>query len=80
VEPHFATSLNLRVAVHHQHFYYINSHQTSAFSPMKDIPYYAKDVDFDQLAKNDPDFAAIAQPAKQKGFINFKDPKVVQYV
>ncbi|SMQ54561.1 unnamed protein product [Zymoseptoria tritici ST99CH_3D7] len=45
---------------------------------MKEIPYYYQDVDFDQLAKSSPDFAAIIAPAKRKGFIDFKNPKVVQ--
>lgn len=47
---------------------------------MKQFPYYERDVDFDALAKQDADFAAIAQSAKTKGFIDFQNPKIVQYI
>ncbi|KAK4506114.1 hypothetical protein PRZ48_004079 [Zasmidium cellare] len=45
---------------------------------MKQIPYYSRDVDFDDLAKHDPEFAAISQKGKRDGFINFQDPEIVQ--
>ncbi|CZT19704.1 uncharacterized protein RCC_05556 [Ramularia collo-cygni] len=45
---------------------------------MKQIPYYERDVDFEALAKQDADFAAIAQTAKSRGFIDFRNPKIVQ--
>lgn len=47
---------------------------------MKQVPYYERDVDFDDLAKQDPDFAAISQHGKRKGFIDFQNPKIVQFV
>ncbi|USW50081.1 Putative METTL16/RlmF family, S-adenosyl-L-methionine-dependent methyltransferase [Septoria linicola] len=40
--------------------------------------YYSRDVDFNALAKDDADFAAISKAAKQDGWIDFHDPKVVQ--
>lgn len=40
--------------------------------------YYSRDVDFDVLAKHDADFAAISKSAKQDGWIDFHNPKVVQ--
>lgn len=46
---------------------------------MKQIPYYERDVDFDALAKDDPEFAAVAVIAKSKGFIDFQNPRIVQY-
>ncbi|EME47775.1 hypothetical protein DOTSEDRAFT_42114 [Dothistroma septosporum NZE10] len=45
---------------------------------MRQIPYYDRDVDFDDLAKRDPDFATISQHGKRDGFINFQDTKIVQ--
>lgn len=45
---------------------------------MKNLPYYDRDVDFDDLAKRDPDFAIISQHGKRDGFINFQDTKIVQ--
>ncbi|KAF2161122.1 hypothetical protein M409DRAFT_28452 [Zasmidium cellare ATCC 36951] len=45
---------------------------------MRQIPYYSRDVDFDDLAKRDPDFASISQQGKRDGFINFQDPQIVQ--
>lgn len=47
---------------------------------MKQVPYYERDVDFDDLAKRDPEFAEISQHGKRNGFIDFQDPKIVQYV
>lgn len=49
------------------------------FPTMKEIPYYSRDVDFDSLAKHDPEFAKISQQGKRNGFINFQDAKIVQY-
>ncbi|GIZ37250.1 hypothetical protein CKM354_000070400 [Cercospora kikuchii] len=40
--------------------------------------YYSRDVDFNELAKHDDDFAAISKAAKRDGWIDFHDPKVVQ--
>ncbi|CAK4031100.1 hypothetical protein DOTSEDRAFT_42114 [Lecanosticta acicola] len=45
---------------------------------MKQMPYYERDVDFDDLAKRDPNFAAISKQGKQKAFIDFQNPKIVQ--
>jgi hypothetical protein len=39
--------------------------------------YYAQDVDFDDLAKRDPDWAAICKQGKETKWIDFQDPKVV---
>ena len=47
---------------------------------MKQVPYYDRDVDFDELAKRDPDFTTISQHGKRDGFINFQDTKIVQYI
>ncbi|EMC96392.1 hypothetical protein BAUCODRAFT_70727 [Baudoinia panamericana UAMH 10762] len=41
-------------------------------------PYYDGDVDFDALAAEDADFAAICKVSKDKRWIDFQDPKVVQ--
>ncbi|KXS95410.1 hypothetical protein AC578_6778 [Pseudocercospora eumusae] len=40
--------------------------------------YYSKDVDFEALAKADPEFAAVSATGKREGWIDFHDPKVVQ--
>jgi len=40
--------------------------------------YYDHDVDFDVLAEHDPEFAAICKVSKDKKWVDFKDPKVVQ--
>ncbi|KAK4553783.1 hypothetical protein LTR86_009281 [Recurvomyces mirabilis] len=40
--------------------------------------YYQGDVDFDVLAAQDPDFAALCQRSKNKRWIDFQDPEVVQ--
>lgn len=42
--------------------------------------YYDGDVDFDVLAAKDPDFAALCKVAKDKRWVDFQNPKVVQYV
>lgn len=41
--------------------------------------YYDGDVDFDALAAKDADFAAICEVSKGKRWIDFQDPKIVQY-
>ena len=41
--------------------------------------YYEGDVDFDTLAAKDADFAAICKVSKDKRWIDFQDPRVVQY-
>lgn len=41
--------------------------------------YYEGDVDFDTLAAKDSDFASICKISKDKRWIDFQDPKVVQY-
>ena len=46
----------------------------------RQVPYYDKDVDFDELAEKDPDWAAVCKSAKQTKWIGFQDPKVVLYV
>ena len=58
----------------------INTTERSSEPPRKKVKtdYYSRDVDFDALAKNDADFAAISKSAKQDGWIDFHDPKVVQ--
>ena len=43
------------------------------------IPYYAQDVDFDDLSKRDADWAAICKSAKESKRIDFQDPNVVLY-
>ncbi len=43
-------------------------------------PYYAQDVDFEDLAKRDPDWAAICKTSKQTKWIDFQDPKILLYV
>ncbi|KXT08978.1 hypothetical protein AC579_4025 [Pseudocercospora musae] len=40
--------------------------------------YYSQDVDFEALAKADPEFAAVSATGKREGWIDFHDPKVVQ--
>lgn len=40
--------------------------------------YYSRDVDFEALAKVDPDFAALSAAGKREGWIDFHNPKVVQ--
>ncbi|EME85676.1 uncharacterized protein MYCFIDRAFT_41101 [Pseudocercospora fijiensis CIRAD86] len=40
--------------------------------------YYSQDVDFEALAKVDPDFAALSATGKREGWIDFHDPEVVQ--
>ena len=42
------------------------------------MAYYEHDVDFDALAEKDQDFAAICKISKDKRWIDFKDPNVVQ--
>ena len=44
------------------------------------FPYYDHDVDFDELARRDPAFAAISTEAKKNGFIDFQNPQIVQCV
>ncbi|RMZ17321.1 hypothetical protein D0860_00457 [Hortaea werneckii] len=39
--------------------------------------YYEGDVDFDVLAAKDPEFAAICKVSKNKRWVDFQDPKVV---
>lgn len=39
--------------------------------------YYRRDVDFDDLAKHDEDWAAISKRAKAESKIDFQDPDVV---
>lgn len=41
--------------------------------------YEGGDVDFDALAAKDDDFAAVCKVSKDKRWIDFQDPKVVQY-
>ena len=43
------------------------------------IPYYAQDVDFDDLARRDPEWAVICKTAKASKWIDFHDPKIVLY-
>ena len=40
--------------------------------------YYEGDVDFDLLAAEDADFAAICKISKDKRWVDFQDPNVVQ--
>ncbi|KAK5676404.1 hypothetical protein LTS10_011217 [Elasticomyces elasticus] len=40
--------------------------------------YYDGDVDFDKLAAEDADFSAICKISKDKRWVDFQDPKVVQ--
>lgn len=42
--------------------------------------YYDGDVDFDLLAAEDADFAAICKVSKDKRWVDFQDPNVVQWV
>lgn len=53
-------------------------HQIHVTHHAMQVPYYDRDVDFDDLAKRDPDFATISQHGKRDGFINFQDTKIVQ--
>ena len=46
--------------------------------PGQERTYYEGDVDFDALAEKDPAFAAICNTSKQKRWIDFQDPNVVQ--
>ena len=41
--------------------------------------YYAQDVDFEDLASRDPEWAAICKTAKEARWIDFQDPKTVLY-
>lgn len=43
------------------------------------IPYYAQDVDFSELAKRDPDWAAISRTGKETKWLDFQDPKILMY-
>ncbi|RMX75906.1 hypothetical protein D0869_11201 [Hortaea werneckii] len=44
---------------------------------MRGPAYYEGDVDFDVLAAKDPEFAAICKVSKNKRWVDFQDPKVV---
>ena len=43
-----------------------------------ETPLHALNVDFDDLAKNDPEWAAISKSAKEAKWLDFQDPKVVR--
>lgn len=40
--------------------------------------YYDVDVDFAELAEQDPDFAAISKVSKERRFVDYQNPAVVQ--
>jgi len=48
-----------------------------ALPTARDIPSYDEDVDFEALARDDPDFAEVYDATHHK--IDFQDPKSVQY-
>lgn len=43
-----------------------------------DVPLHALNVDFDDLAEHDPEWAAISKSAKDAKWLDFKDPRVVR--
>ncbi|KAK3708033.1 hypothetical protein LTR37_011726 [Vermiconidia calcicola] len=43
----------------------------------RDIPYYAQDIDFDDLANRDDDWAAITKTGKETKWIDFQDPQIL---
>ncbi|KAK5175513.1 uncharacterized protein LTR77_000652 [Saxophila tyrrhenica] len=51
--------------------------QSSKAQNTAELPYYAQDVDFDDLAKRNPDWAAVCETARKSKWIDFQDPKVV---
>ena len=54
--------------------------EPTASNAYRQIPYYTQDVDFDDLAKRDPEWADICKSAKQSKWIDFQDPNIVLYV
>ena len=44
---------------------------------IKQKGYYAQDVDFDDLAQRNPEWAAICRTGKNTKWLDFKDPKIV---
>jgi 23S rRNA (adenine1618-N6)-methyltransferase len=52
------------------------SHPSSS-EPYRQKPYYAQDVDFDDLAARDPEWAAICKTSKAIRWLDFQDPKIV---
>lgn len=66
----------------------LNSNETSSACNMSsssnnkrtERTYYDGDVDFDRLAEHDADFAAVCEVSKDRRWIDFQNPKVVQYV
>ena len=51
--------------------------QSNSSNQHRQIPYYAQDVDFDDLANRDPEWAAVCKAAKESRWLDFKDPKIV---
>ena len=51
--------------------------QSSSSELYRQKPYYAQDVDFDDLASRDPEWAAICKTSKASQWLDFKDPKIV---
>ncbi|KAK5116598.1 hypothetical protein LTR85_009223 [Meristemomyces frigidus] len=51
---------------------------SSSATTITERSYYDGDVDFDALATKDADFAVICKVSKDKRWIDFQDPKVVQ--
>lgn len=41
------------------------------------IPYYAQDIDFDDLAARDAKWEAICATSKETKWIDFQDPRIV---
>lgn len=52
---------------------------SSSRQPNHDVPLHALNVDFDDLAKCDPEWAAISKSAKEAKWLDFQDSKVVRY-
>ena len=46
-------------------------------APYHQKPYYAQDVDFDDLAARDPEWAAICKTSKATRWLDFQDPAIV---
>lgn len=44
----------------------------------QDRPLHALDVDFDDLAEHDPEWAVISKTAKEAKWLDFQDPKVIR--
>ena len=51
--------------------------KSSILHQQQQISYYAQDVDFDDLANRDADWASISKAAKASKWVDFQDPKVV---